>query len=80
MLKWNGILIIVLMCGSSFYLILNVSSQNAKENKMLLEKKTEACHKQKKEIRQLKKWIAEYQLLMRAGASGLHKVTGMCEW
>jgi len=36
--------------------------------------KKEAYKRLKKECQKQKQWIAEYQLLIRAGASGSHKV------
>ena len=39
-----------------------------------LEVKKEAYKRLKKECQKQKQWIAEYQLLIRAGASGSHKV------
>ena len=53
------------------YIMLN---QSAEEVRKELEQKAEAQNKLKKEIKKLKKWIAEYQMMMRAGASGIHKV------
>ncbi|XP_031548746.1 uncharacterized protein LOC116286378 [Actinia tenebrosa] len=47
--------------------------QSAEEVRKELEQKAEAQNKLKKEIKKLKKWIAEYQMMMRAGASGIHK-------
>ncbi|XP_001624813.3 uncharacterized protein LOC5503868 isoform X2 [Nematostella vectensis] len=47
--------------------------QSAEQVRKELDHKSELHSKQKKEIKRLKKWIAEYQLMMRAGASGIHK-------
>ena len=48
--------------------------QSAEEVRKELEQKSEAQSKLKKENKRLKKWVAEYQLMMRAGSSGIHKV------
>ena len=48
--------------------------QEVEKAKKELEEKKEAYKKLKRECQKQKKWIAEYQLLMRAGASGQHKV------
>ena len=40
--------------------------------------KKEAYKRLKKECQKQKQWIAEYQLLIRAGASGSHKVPFVC--
>ncbi|XP_028513411.1 uncharacterized protein LOC110234179 [Exaiptasia diaphana] len=47
--------------------------QSAEEVRKELEQKTESQNKLKKENKRLKKWVAEYQLMMRAGSSGIHK-------
>ncbi|KAK3730168.1 hypothetical protein QZH41_016005 [Actinostola sp. cb2023] len=47
--------------------------QSAEEVRKELEQKSEAQSKLKKENKRLKKWVAEYQLMMRAGSSGIHK-------
>ena len=51
--------------------------QEVEKAKKELEEKKDAYKKLKRECQKQKKWIAEYQLLMRAGASGQHKVLDM---
>ena len=51
-----------------------VSIQAAERAKKELEAKKEAYKRLKRECQKQKQWIAEYQLLIRAGASGSHKV------
>ena len=51
--------------------------QEVEKAKKELEEKKESYKKLKRECQKQKKWIAEYQLLMRAGASGQHKVLNM---
>lgn len=48
--------------------------QAAQTTRKELEERKEAYKKLKKQCQKQKQWIAEYQLLMRAGASGQHKV------
>ena len=48
--------------------------QTTERVKKELDEKKEAYKKLKKECQKQKQWIAEYQLLIRAGASGSHKV------
>ena len=51
--------------------------QEVEKAKKELEEKKEAYKKLKRECQKQKKWIAEYQLLIRAGASGQHKVLNL---
>lgn len=53
-------------------------TQEAEKTKKELEVKKEAYKRLKKECQKQKQWIAEYQLLIRAGASGSHKVLFVC--
>jgi len=52
--------------------------KEAEKTKKELEVKKEAYKRLKKECQKQKQWIAEYQLLIRAGASGSHKVPFEC--
>jgi len=51
-----------------------VKIQAAQRAKKELEDKKEALKKLKRQCQKQKQWLAEYQLLIRAGASGQHKV------
>ncbi|KAM7428249.1 Zinc finger protein dzip1 [Porites harrisoni] len=75
-------LIIEYLLHSQQFLSANLEAENktlqdsleeVEKAKKELEEKKEAYKKLKRECQKQKKWIAEYQLLMRAGASGQHK-------
>ncbi|XP_020603007.1 uncharacterized protein LOC110042031 isoform X2 [Orbicella faveolata] len=75
-------LIIEYLLHSQQFLSANLDADNktleealeeAEKTKKELEVKKEAYKRLKKECQKQKQWIAEYQLLIRAGASGSHK-------
>lgn len=75
-------LIIEYLLHSQQFLSANLSAENKTLQESLettervkkeLDEKKEAYKKLKKECQKQKQWIAEYQLLIRAGASGSHK-------
>ncbi|KAK2557589.1 Cilium assembly protein DZIP1L [Acropora cervicornis] len=79
-------LIIEYLLHSQQFLSANLDAENrtlreamevAQKSKDELEERREAYKKLKKQCQKQKQWIAEYQLLIRAGASGQHKMNGM---
>ncbi|XP_067042610.1 uncharacterized protein [Acropora muricata] len=75
-------LIIEYLLHSQQFLSANLDAENrtlreamevAQKSKDELEERREAYKKLKKQCQKQKQWIAEYQLLIRAGASGQHK-------